>query len=429
MKKTPVIMAVGGLIVLSLAGYAWKQGTLSFAQQPGAAKADAAKPPASGPAAPGGGAAGGGPPRAGGPGGPAAVEVAKAEAAKVQDDAQAVGSLRSRQSVMLRPEVSGRIARIGFADGQRVRKGQLLLQLDDTLQRAEQKQAEAQLAIAQANYNRNRELVAQNFVAQRALDESSANLQVAQAQVQLARARVARMRVLAPFDATAGIKNVSVGDYVKDGADIVNLEDISAVYSDFRLPERYLGRLQRGQRVDVTADALPGRSYSAVIDAIDPQVDANGRSVLVRSRIDNVKLELRPGMFVRSRAVFSERADAVLVPEEALVPQGNKQFVIRVVNGKAGADGKPEQTSQRVEVKTGLRRAGKVEIVEGIAANDVVVTAGQQRVQRDGQPLRVLELGLPAQPQGAAGAPAGKSPLGDGSVAPAKGVSAPSAQG
>jgi membrane fusion protein (multidrug efflux system) len=347
------------------------------------------------------------------------VEVAKAEAAKVQDDAQAVGSLRSRQSVMLRPEVSGRIARIGFADGQRVRKGQLLLQLDDTLQRAEQKQAEAQLAIAQANYNRNRELVAQNFVAQRALDESSANLQVAQAQVQLARARVARMRVLAPFDATAGIKNVSVGDYVKDGADIVNLEDISALYSDFRLPERYLGRLQRGQRVDVTADALPGRSYAAVIDAIDPQVDANGRSVLVRSRIDNAKLELRPGMFVRTRAVFSERADAVLVPEEALVPQGNKQFVIRVVNGKAGADGKPEQTSQRVEVKTGLRRAGKVEIIEGIAANDVVVTAGQQRVQRDGQPLRVVELGRPAQPHGAAGAPAGKSSQGGSTTTPA----------
>ncbi|MES2424204.1 MAG: efflux RND transporter periplasmic adaptor subunit, partial [Pseudomonadota bacterium] len=181
----------------------------------------------------------------------AGVEVAKVLAVRLQDDAQAVGTLRSRQSVMLRPEVAGRIQRLGFVDGARVKRGQVLVQLDNALQRAELSQAQAQLSIAQANYRRNQELVAKDFVAQRVLDESAANLQVAQAQVALAQARLGRMALLAPFDGTLGIRLVNVGDYVKDGADLVNLEDTGTLLVDFRLPERFQGKLQRGQPVEL----------------------------------------------------------------------------------------------------------------------------------------------------------------------------------
>lgn len=170
---------------------------------------------------------------------PAGVEVAKVERMPLQDDAQSVGSLRSRQSVMLRPEVAGRIKQLGFTDGQRVRKGQVLVQLDDVLQRAEIKQARAQVSIAQANLKRNQELVAQNFVAQRVLEETAANVQVAEAQLALSCARLSRMAILAPFDGTVGIRNVNIGDFVKDGADLINLEDISSMYVDFRLPEGF----------------------------------------------------------------------------------------------------------------------------------------------------------------------------------------------
>ncbi len=166
----------------------------------------------------------------------AGVEVARVERVTLQDDAQSVGSLRSRQSVMMRPEVPGRVKDLGFSDGATVRRGQLLVQLDDTLQRAEIKQAQAQVSIAQANFKRNQELVAQSFVAQRVLEESSANLQVAEAQLALACARLSRMAILAPFDGTVGIRNVNLGDFVKDGADLINLEDISSMYADFRLP-------------------------------------------------------------------------------------------------------------------------------------------------------------------------------------------------
>jgi biotin carboxyl carrier protein len=166
----------------------------------------------------------------------AGVEVSKVEQSSLRDDAQAVGTLRSRQNTVLRPEVAGRISALGFTDGSRVRKGQLLVKLDDALQAAEIKQAQAQVAIARANYKRNQELVAQAFVAQRVLDESQATLQVAEAQLALAEARLQRMTIVAPFDGTVGIRSVNVGDFVKDGADLVNLEDISSLYVDFRLP-------------------------------------------------------------------------------------------------------------------------------------------------------------------------------------------------
>ncbi len=354
----------------------------------------------------------------GAPGAPrvAGVEVARVLVQSLRDDAQAVGSLRARQSVMLRPEVLGRVAALGFKDGQGVRKGQLLVQLDDGLQQAEVQQARAQLAIAQASFKRTQELVAANFVAQQTLDTAAANLQVAQAQLALAQARLSRMALRAPFDGTAGIRLINVGDYVKDGADLVALEDTRAMMVDFRLPERYGGRLQVGQSVEMTLDAMPGRNFKAVVEAIDPLLDANGRSVGVRAVLPNAGptgggQSLRSGMFARTTTVFSVNESALVVPEEAIVPQGGRQFVIKVVAPAAvpGADKLPADTlwvSLRQEVKLGVRRLGKVEITEGVSAADTVVVAGQQRLQKDGSPLRIVELGKPGtgKPGGAASA-------------------------
>jgi membrane fusion protein, multidrug efflux system len=352
-----------------------------------------------------------------GPARPPAVEVARVEVLKLTDDAQAVGSLRSRQSVVLRPEVSGRVTQLNFRDGERVSRGQLLVQLDDQLPLAQLQQAEAELSIAQANHKRNQELVAQNFISQRSVDESAANLQVAQAKLALARATAARLRIVAPFDGIAGIRNISVGDYLKDGADIVNIEDMDAIFVDFRLPERFQTKIQRGQLALVDLDALPGRRYTALVQAIDPLVDANGRSVGVRACIDNRQLQLRPGMFARITVVFGERDNARVVPEEAIVPQAGRQFVIRLVDG-------PDQDTkiaQRVEVKVGIRRPGRVEITNGLQPGDLVVTAGQQRVQKDGMPVRVVDLSRqPGAP--AAGASGVAAATGPASGAPANGI-------
>ena len=399
-KKLHTWIAVVGIASVGAAAW-WWQHKAPAATLPGQASMSAASQPA---ARGLGGAAGGG------GGGPAAVELGKVEALRIEDDAQAVGSLRAVQTVTMRPEVSGRVVKLGFVDGQRVSRGQLLAQLDDTLQRAQLQQAAAQASIARTNLQRSRELQAQNFVSQSAVDQNAAALEVADAQVALAQAQLARLVVRAPFDGVAGIRSVSLGDYVKDGADIVNLEDRSRMWVDFRLPERSLGAVKPGLPVQITLDALPGRSFVGVVEALDTQVDANGRSLLVRARVEKPGPELKSGMFARARVVFAVRERALMVPEEALVPQGGKQFLVLAVAAPAGAsapagkegNGAPALVSKRIEAKLGVRQAGKVEILEGLSAGDLVVTAGQARVMRgDALPLRVIDLERPAGGAGA----------------------------
>ena len=425
-KKIHLVVAVLG-IALAGGGAWWYQNKSGAAGSTPAGEAGSPGGPGAGAAsgaAKGGGAAGPGGAGPRGPGGPAAVEVAKVAVQKLEDDSQAVGSLRARQGVVLKPEVSGRIQSLSFGDGQRVRKGQLMVQLDDTLQQAQLKQAEASAAIARTNLQRSRELAAQNFVSQSAVDQNAAALEVALAQVSLAQAQLGRMKILAPFDGITGIRSVSVGDYVKDGADLVVIEDLSSLWVDFRLPEQLLSRLKVNQNVEVQLDAFPQRKYKAQIDAIDAQLDANGRSVLVRARMANNDGRLRGGMFARVRAVFDVREKALIVPEEALVPLGNRQVDFKVVDGASGG-----KIAQRVDVKIGMRVPGKVEILSGLAVDEAVVVAGQARLMRgENLPVRVVDLsrprgpgaGGPGRPGAAASAPAGATAPKAGSAPPAK---------
>ncbi len=409
-KKPYLAFALVGVAVASGAAW-WLQNKPTAGSAEVSAAAGNPSPgagPANGPRAAG---PAGGPAGQGGPGKPAAVEVVKVEQIKLVDETQSVGSLRSNQGVVLRPEVGGRVSQVLFKDGQKVKKGQLLIQFDDQLPAAQLMQAKAELSIAQANHTRNQELVAQNFISKRSVDESEAALQVAQAKLALAQATLQRLKVVAPFDGVAGLRQINVGDYLKDGADMVNVEDIEAVLLDFRLAERFQTKIKPGQKAQVTFAALPGRKFTAVVQAIDPLIDANGRSVGVRGCIDNRQMQLRPGMFARVNAVFGEREKALVVPEEAIVPQGGRSFVVRVVPGA----NKDELVSERVVVKIGIRQPGKVEILEGLSLDDSVVVAGQQRLQKDGTPVRVVDMnkgqaaaGGPAGPAGAPGTPNSK---------------------
>ena len=377
-KKKYALVAIAGMAMAS--GVAW------WMQHKSAVGTSASNASVSGPAA-------------GGQRAPA-VEVAKVETITLIDEAQSVGSLRSRQGVMIRPEVAGRVKAVLFTEGQRVAKGQLLIQLDDQLQAAQVAQAKAEMSIAEANHKRNQELVAQNFISKRSVDESAAALEVAKAKYDLAVVTLQRLKIVAPFDGVTGLKQVSVGDYLKDGADIVNIEDIDAVLVDFRLPERFQSKIRTGQKAQLNVDALPGRPFTALVQAVDPLIDANGRSVGIRGCIDNRQRQLRPGMFARVNTVFGVREKALAIPEEAIVPQGGRTFVVKVVPGD-----KPDTlVAQRVVVKTGIRQPGKVEVTEGLEVGDTVVTAGHQRLQKDGTPVRVIDLAAAAK-----GASAGAS--------------------
>ncbi|WP_345792354.1 efflux RND transporter periplasmic adaptor subunit [Thauera sp. JM12B12] len=366
-SRRPLIIAVCIAGLAGLAGYAW------HANQPHAGGAGAPRvgaPPQ---------AAGGG-----GPGAPVAVEVAVVQARTLADDVSAVGTLVSNESVVLRPEVSGRIEAIRFRDGEAVRRGAILVELDAAVQRAELQQARANLTLAESNFRRTQDLFGRKFVSQSSLDDARAKLEVARASLALAQAHLARMQIRAPFDGVVGIRSVSPGDFVKDGDALINLEDIATLKVDFRLPELYLDRVRAGQALELSSDVLPGARVAATVEAIDPLVDAQGRAVRLRASLANPALRLRPGVFVRVRLILGERAAVPVVPEAALVPApGNTQFVYRVDDGKV----------KRVEVRTGQRRQAVVEVVEGLEAGAVVVTAGQLKL-RDGAAVNVA--GAPA---------------------------------
>jgi membrane fusion protein (multidrug efflux system) len=335
------------------------------------------------------------------------VEIARVEKRPLVEDVVAVGSLRANESVTLRSEVAGRIERVGFTDGARVQRGTVLFALDASVAAAEAEQSRAELALARANYDRTSELAQRNFVSASARDQAAANLKVQEAKLRLAEAKLAKSEIRAPFSGVMGLRNLSPGDFVKDGADLAVIEDIATMKVDLRMPERYFGQVRPGQAVTLSFDSMPGRSFTATIRAIDAQIDANGRSLLARGTLPNPDGALRSGMFARARVVMRESPEALTLPEEAVIAQGSESFVWKVVDGK----------SVRAKIDIGLRRDARVEVLSGLAAGDAVVTAGQLRLQRDGQEVRVVEPGG-RRPGGApaGGATGGGAGPGPGSV-------------
>lgn len=329
----------------------------------------------------------------GGSGGPPPmpVETAVVEAGPLVRTVQAVGSLRSGESVMIRPEVAGRVEDIAFQEGGSVEAGQVLVRLDAAAEEARVASAEAQLALTRANYARAQELARRNNVSQAALEEAASRMRVDQAALAVARTALAKTEIKAPFAGQLGLRQVSVGAYVGPGQDLVNLESLHPLKVDFRVPEVFAGDLRTGQAVEISVDALAGKIVKGTVTAIDPRVDVNGRSVMLRAEVPNEDRGLKPGMFARVRLVLEEKPDALMVPEQAIVPRGKAQLVIRIEDGKG----------IYVPVRLGQRVRGMVEIVEGLQPGDTVVTAGQLKV-RPGQPVRAL----PA-PDAAEKAPAG----------------------
>lgn len=309
-----------------------------------------------------------------------AVEAVKVAVTPLPQSITAVGSLRSDEAIILRPEISGRISEILFREGQRAAKDSVLVRFDSSVQRAELEQAKANLSLSKSKYDRAIDLQKKGFISSQAREEAENNYRVAQASAELATARLSKLELRAPFSGIVGLRSVSIGDYVKDGQDIVNLEEIDPLKVDFRVPEKYLKQVNTGQSLQISLDAFPDRIYDGRIYAINPLVDTNGRAIVIRAHVKNSESRLRPGMFARVRLLLDEKSDALVVPEQALMPQGDDQYVFKVVDGRA----------QRVKVGIGQRRDGRVEIVQGLQAGELIVTAGQPKI-RDGVAVAVAD--------------------------------------
>lgn len=361
MRRATVVAVA--TVLLAATSVAW-MATDGFGSRGAAQTANKAAPNGDGPQKARGGKGGGA---------PVAVETAAARAAKTTTDIRSIGTLRSDESVLLSFEIAGRLSEVNFREGGLAKAGDELAKLDDSLVRAEFADAQARLKLAEANNARAKQLSRSGNVTEKAIDEAAANFEIAKAAVELQRVRIAKHTIGAPFPGRVGLRRVSPGSYVAIGTPIVNLEKIDFLKVDFKLPESFLAAVAVGQTVDVTVDALPDRVFQAEIYAIDPQVDVNGRALALRARLSNPKFELRPGLFARIVVKGQQARDVVLAPESAIVPRGGESYVFRVENG----------TAREAQVKLGERRGTEVEILEGVAPNTVLVTAGQLKL-RDG---------------------------------------------
>ena len=327
---------------------------------------------------------------AGGPPGgmpPLPVEVATVTPQSMAGGLSTVGSLRADETVVMRPEVGGRIVQIHFTEGGNVVAGQPLFTLDASLARAALKEASANLAVARSARSRAERLNKDRLIAGADYDRTLAQVAVEEARVASAQATLGKLVLNAPFSGQIGLRNVAVGDVVSVGQELVTLVRLDPMEIDFTLPESALAQLHTGQRVSATVDAFAGDTFAGEVVAIDPVIDANTRSAHLRARIDNPDGRLRPGQFAQLQLDTGTGAvDALLVPEQALMQDGETRFVYTVVDGKA----------KRTPITTGERVPGKVRVVTGLKAGDVVITAGQTKP--------MMGDGLPVQPIPAEGA-------------------------
>ncbi len=308
------------------------------------------------------------------------VNMMKVSETPVSNTVNAVGALIAEDSVILRPEIDGRIDKLLFKEGQPVKKGAVLVVLDSAEPRTRLAAAQADLKLAESRYRRSEELVAQNFISRQALDEARANLDILRARRQQEQVALDKTMIRAPFNAVAGLRQVSPGAYVKKGDDIVRLDVLGNLKLEVPVPETYLSLVRIGLPISLTFDALPGQTFSGKVHAIDPVVDPVSRNVRVRARIANPAGNLKPGMFARATADLGGKTRAILLPEQVIVPKPDGSYVFLAVDGKA----------ELRKVVLGKREPGRVEIVSGVQVGDTVVLDGQIKL-RPGIPVVTLD--------------------------------------
>ena len=316
---------------------------------------------------------------------------------------QTVGSLRADESVAVRPEVAGRISRIHFTEGGRVTAGQPLFTLDGSLAQASLNEANANLDNSRRAAARAGELSKSQLIARSDYDQARASLGVDQARAASARTALSKMTLRAPFSGQIGLREVSVGEFVNVGQDLVTLVRLDPIEVDFSVPETALAQLRNGQKLGVTIDAYPDDTFAGEVVAIDPVVDPGSRSARLRAQIPNPDGRLKPGQFAKLQLdTGTDNAAALLVPEQALMQDGDTRFVYTVVDGKA----------KKTVIKTGARVPGMVHVLEGLKGGDVVITAGQGKpMMHDGMAVMVLPpAGAPAARSAAAPAPSRPAP-------------------
>lgn len=326
---------------------------------------------------------------------PSAVTTASAEEAAWPPTLHAIATLTPVQGVSVAADADGLVVRVAVENGAAVKEGDLLLELDTTVEAAQLASAEARLANARLDADRARELRASNTNSQAELDSVLAALRQAEADAAALRASLDKKIIRAPFAGRVGIRRVNLGQYVQRGTPLLPLQRLDQMYVDFNIPQRQLPLLSVGREVRVRVDAFPDRDFTARLTAIDPAVDAASRNVAVQALLDNPDELLRAGMFARAEVVLPVGEASVVVPSTAIAyaSYGNSIFVVEHLKDSKGG---PDYlgATQRF-VKLGPSRGDQIAILEGVRPGEQVVTAGVFKL-RNGSPVQVNNEVTPA---------------------------------
>ena len=275
-----------------------------------------------------------------------------------------------RSGGSLRAEVPGQIIELHFDDGQPVIKGEPLFSIEATVLEAEANEARANAEQSEAAYERAKELIDDKLISATNFDSARANYNVSIARLLSSQARLSKTLIRAPFDGYVGLRKINIGDYATIGQELVDVVQLDPLRVEFSVPETLLGQLKPAQKIAVSIDAYPEETFNGVITAIAPQIDVTGHSVMIRARLPNPDLKLRPGLFAQVSVTLAIKLDALMVPEQAIWPIGQTKTIFVVENAKA----------VQKTVTTGQRQPGRVEIKSGIIAGEELVTAGQMKI-------------------------------------------------
>lgn len=293
-----------------------------------------------------------------------------------------VGNLDPVQGADIANQVAGNVTAINFDSGQEVEKGQLLVQLDDSNERAQLEGFQAQEKLAELNDQRSHDIFSRHLIAQSDVDTADSNLRQAQSNVANTQADIAKKAIRAPFAGHAGIRNVNLGQYLAVGTVVVTLQALDHMYASFTLPEQALPSLAKGQKVEVTVGAYPNQKFEGQINAIDSKVDPASHTVRVQGLIANPQHLLRAGMFANVSISAGKPMQVVTLPKSAVTYSlyGDAVFVVAPDPKNKDDKGNPQLTANQVFVKLGEDHGNRVAVVEGVKAGDQIVTSGMQKL-------------------------------------------------
>ncbi|MEC7754377.1 MULTISPECIES: efflux RND transporter periplasmic adaptor subunit [Roseivirga] len=303
-------------------------------------------------------------------GGALPVNISVAKPKYIENKIKITGSILPNESIELKSEVSGLVMKIHFQEGQRVKKGDLLISLKDDELRAQLEKLRYSNQLARETEARQQKLLQKEAISQEEYDIALTNLNTTSADIKLVEAQLEKLSIRAPFDGVLGLRQISEGAYITNGTVITNLYNLNPMKVDFAIPGKYAGKVQKGDKINFTTDAS-NKIFEGEVYAIEPRIDETTRTLKLRALADNKDNQLMPGQFAKIELVMESIDNALMVPAVSVIPELNGHRIYLAKGGKAVIN----------NVEIGIRTDEEVQIISGIEPRDSVITSGLLQIR------------------------------------------------